>query len=297
VVGPGLTSLSAGVDPVLGPGGCSGDGLFVVSNVTLKINGTITSTPGNSCSGIVVGDPMTRAATNVVVTLGTLVGFEIGVEAGDPFTPGTGKVNKSQFSRLRIFDPGDTGIGLQGDDNVIELNIIRDDIPGGGIAGIWIPEGSRNRVSRNQTYNTNTTGIVVGSVARGGVTRDNIVSQNIVRRSQGSSHGFEIGGDHAIVEKNQSTDNSAEGFKIAGTNHQVNNNVALRNADDGFVVDCDVIFTCTFLQNQSNHNGRSGAGFGIVDNALVTSSYDDNVCVGNPSGGSSPSNLDPPGCI
>src|SRR5262249_38942383 len=80
VVGP---TQPGGTDPVLSTP-CPCVGLLVISGVTLVIGGTIRGASGNTCSGIVVPP----RATDVVVTTGTIVGFETAVEGGNIATFG-----------------------------------------------------------------------------------------------------------------------------------------------------------------------------------------------------------------
>jgi len=274
-------------DPVLRTA-CPDDGLYVASGVTLQINGTIRDLPNprDDCSGIVVGVPGATGATRVVVKIGTIVGFDSGVEAGDfNGTSGGGKVTESQFLRLQIVDSADTGIGLTGDNNVIERNIITSENISGGQAGILVRTGSHNTVSLNRTETSGVDGIKL----QGG--SDNTVSRNLSQRSGSSSSGFRIDGNRATVDRNTSKDNSADGFTISGTNHTVTRNIAARNADNGFSVGAT---GSTFTSNVSKYNG----GFGIEDvtapgpgTSGTSNFYTANLCTGNGMGTSNPLGL------
>jgi len=126
-----------GKDPVLSTP-CPCVGLLVISGVTLVIGGTIRGASGNTCSGIVVPP----RATDVVVTTGTIVGFETAVEGGNIATFG---VRRSEFSRLQVVD-NNLGISIVGNDNLIERNVsTRSQFFGIGVSG------ARNVVTLNRT--------------------------------------------------------------------------------------------------------------------------------------------------
>jgi len=245
-----------GSDPVLRTP-CPCDGLLVASDVTLKINGTIRGQAGNTCSGIRV----LPGATDVVVTTGRIVGFDHGVEAEG--------VSQSRFSGLQIVNCADTGIEVEGDDNVIEGNVIT----GCGSEGIEV-EGEGNLVSLNRTENGGGFGIVVDG-------EENVVSRNLSQRN--AFDGIVVGGEENIVDRNRSKYNGLEGYFIDGEEHTVTLNIAEGNGTDGFTV---FATESTFTRNRSDNN----VDLGIFDAAGggTTNTYTDNRCTSN---GAGPSNV------
>lgn len=247
-----------GSDPVLKTP-CPCVGLFVASGVRLVIGGTIQSASNNTCSGIVVPP----GATDVVVTVGRIVGFEKAVEAGS-FAAG---VRRSEFSRLQLVD-NNLGISLLGDDNLIAQNISTQS----QFFAIGV-SGARNTVILNRTEEGQHGLDVEGN--------DNVVSRNQALRHQ--LDGIIIAGERATVDRNRAQYNEGAGFVVMGTDHTVTLNVAEANDGGGFFI---IASASTFARNRSNFN----RGFGI-DDAGVGNTFTDNRCTGNSLGPSDPSGL------
>jgi hypothetical protein len=283
---------------------CPDDGLFVASGVTLEISGTIRSarpaSSGSVCAGIVVLD----GATNVVVTTGKIVRFDIGVESEDfaGNSGSSGVVTNSEFSRLQILssDPGgilDTGLQVRGNGNVITENILKGRID---VAGIRVA-GSRNTVRHNHTKVLGT-GIQVDECrdpstgapcAPANDFIDNEVSNNVTEGAVMSSPGVWIrGGRSATVRGNQATANNMGGFIIEGVDHTVTNNVARRNSDSpGYAIGgsghtvthnlaADTDFGGGFLVNGTGHTVANNVALRNEENgftvAATTSRFERN---------------------
>lgn len=242
-----------GTDPILKTP-CACDGLIVAPGVTLVIGGTIRARAGNQCSGI----RFAPGTTDAIVRIGRIVGFDIGVDAGE--------VTGVQIARLLVSDSGTWGILVEGDDNLVESNVVTRS----GIFGIDV-FGTGNEVRLNRAEETGVIGLIVSGQA-------SAVSRNHVLRS--GFDGLVVLGAQLTVERNGSRHNGGAGFGIDGTGHAVILNIAGANGFDGFTV---FATGSSFTRNRSNDNGD----FGILDLA-GGNTYAGNLCAANGAGSSWP---------
>lgn len=190
-----------GSDPVLKTK-CPCNGLIVAPGVTLHIGGTIMAgTDWNVCteafpSGIVLGP----GATNVTITTGRIVGFEIGVRSD--FDTG---VTHSRIERLQILDSVSWGMRLEGDGNTVESNVVMRTDSKAGIEMI----GTGNRVCFNQAEYGSFGIVIVGD--------DNTVCRNDALNNT-PFDGIAICGRGNTVSQNRSEWNGGFGiFESCGS--------------------------------------------------------------------------------
>jgi hypothetical protein len=205
-----------GSDPVLKTP-CPCNGLIVASGVTLDIGGTIlAATDPNACtetfpSGIVLGP----GATNVTITTGRIVGFEIGVRSD--FDTG---VTHGRFERLQILESVSFGFLLDGDDNTICSNVVRRTDQKAGIQ----VSGDRNVVCLN-------------------------------RAEYGSAFGMIVEGEDNTISRNVALENDFDGFTICGGGNTVEQNRSDYNGRFGIVESCDGPPPNIYRGNRCTGNG------------------------------------------
>jgi hypothetical protein len=192
-----VTSTTLGpADPILKTA-CPCDGLFVGPGVTLEIIGTIRAEAGNLCSGIRLFE-----ADGAAVRTGRIAGFDIGVSVEG--------VTGARIAKLTI-SGGSFGIRFEGDDGLVERNIVV-----GSSTGLDVV-GARNEIRLNRTAKTEFQGMLVAG-------EENVVSRNLVEES--GFDGLTIFGDRATVDRNKARLNAGSGFFVDGQGHTVTVNIS-----------------------------------------------------------------------
>jgi hypothetical protein len=232
----------------------------------------------------------------LTVAGGRITGFGAAIQGED--------MSHNHFSDLQLVGNIRFGIDIaEANINVFERIIVtRMEC---GLAGIAVGGGSNeirlNRVEFNRFGGVVPAGIRVSRQL--GEPGGNTVSRNIVRQNTRCGPkpvaGLEISDDGATVELNRSEDNDGDGFVVRRVDDDfpgitVVRNIAVRNRENGFRV---LAIDSRFERNSARYNGRSAAGFGILDETRgdgtegTANTHVDNVCTGNGLGDSDPPGL------
>jgi hypothetical protein len=123
----------------------------------------------------------------------------------------------SVVSKNKIRNVPDGGIDVNGNDNVVTGNQIRDS----KVNGVLVQSGLRNTVEKNKIMTIVGLGIeVLGDVG--------IVRSNVVLKPTGD--GIDVGGDSNVVTKNVVTKSGAVGVRVTGGSNEITKNVIKKSA-------------------------------------------------------------------
>ena len=256
-------------DPVLTTA-CPCNGVVVASGVTLSVGGTIRSLGAGFCSDpnvpFPVGVLIEDGATDVGITGGRTIGFEIGV-----FGPA---LSSSRVAGMQVLNAVSFGIAVDlnrgSEGNTIENNVVRN----AGFVGIVV-SGNRNRVCQNRVESSGEGIFEEGT--------ENTICLNVVSRSQ--TQGITSVGDNGTVSRNRIQ--YGGGVAVFGSGNLFTGNTALEDVADGFIVVPPATHN-VFRRNAASYNAR----FGIADFS-TGNVYEDNRCTGNAAGPSFPARLCP----
>ena len=230
------------------------------------------------CAGHTISGPGTRAEDEYGF-IGILLDGRTGVAVKDCRVSGfdygillTARLG-SGSDRNRLIDNAVSGNRLDGVRvNESEHNVLTGNIASSNGQHGFAFLGNSNIVTRNQAFNNELDGFVVGAGRR-----DIVFYANISKGNQ--SYGFAIVGTGHTVVRNTAANNVDHGFWIAGDSVSVRRNRAVLNGLDGFALDRGSKHHA-FYGNRSIRNGAHGFGILGTEHAFVRNKASENGLVG-----------------